>query len=1207
MTKHYFFFLLLSFIFGEGIAQTQKNKNVEQSESFSVVWNEALKYVQTINTASDEDFEGFIRFDANQILLMKAQVLSEARKTNFDAATISRNIAEAKNALRLLYGKYVDIKRNYQSTITEYAHPVSLGKKLTSNPCDSNGCDNIGFENGNFNGWNGYYAMNYSNTFIYNITGGPLGAVTQACNDSMVIQNMLSYYSVNLATDYQLSITSGGYDYVVPSIPRVSPWGGHYSAMLGDSQINGQGVAILSKTFLVTPSTSNLTYQYALFLQQPNHPYSDQPFFCAVVLDQNGDTIPSCGKYNVVSGYNMAGFDSLTYDNPHYLGIPCNTKYTNWTTVNVPLSNYVGQCVTIVFEVADCSEGGHFGYAYIDANCSPLTIITSSPNFCGQDSILLTAPPTTTYSWSGPLNGIRGSDSTQNIWIDSTGTYSVVCSPISGATCADTLTITIGKVAGPAPHPTCTANTVCSGQTIQFTNTSSPIGGTFDWDFYNVNYYNDTNILNPSWLYPAPGTYKVKMHEMYNGCGADTFLNVTVDTAVYASIGYSGSCVGFAVYFYGYNNAHTYLWNFGDPSSGPLDTSTTEYPSHTYNTLGTYTVTLAFSNGYCNDTISETISIVNYPVPVITGKNVICPGEYDTLTVRGGYTNYSWAANDSIVKTLNDSTIIVDPTVSILYQVSADNGLCEGVQSFLVNVRPNPTITISATPQTIVMRDSTLLVANSNEAASYYWLPSGSVRSPNADSTWAKPMVSTTYSCNITTACKTFTDSVLVTVNCFRITTTSTSSYCASYLGTVTATPSLGAPPYTYSWAPGGQTSDTISGLSAGIYTVTINDSTGCSVTTTDTVKAGTILRVRGNPSTIYIGDSCILSARCNIPATFSWAPSGYISNPLTDSTFATPTVTTTFTCTVTTACGTFTDSVTITVLCVNHYVQPICIVTVDTANSKCEIIWSRTNSPPDSGYYNIYRYELPIDTTFTYIYSQPLDSLTEYVDIGSYPLTGPVSYELSTVDSCGESALSAPHTSIYLSVTTGVNAYILNWTTYMGFIPTEYRIFRGPALNAMVQIDSVPYTVLTYTDSFPPLNSYYAVEAVNPSGVCIPTAGYLHGHLSATLSGSFSNGFNTIILGVSNLNNSISNLIIYPDPSNGNVTLNYFLNKNSNVAIDIINELGQIAFSKSETRLAGNVSEHLGLEGLSSGVYSLRVKTTGGINVRKLVIIRNR
>lgn len=58
---------------------------------------------------------------------------------------------------------------------------------------------------------------------------------------------------------------------------------------------------------------------------------------------------------------------------------------------------------------------------------------------------------------------------------------------------------------------------------------------------------------------------------------------------------------------------------------------------------------------------------------------------------------------------------------------------------------------------------------------------------------------------------------------------------CSPNSGTVTTTPTGGVGPYTYVWQPGGQTTQTVTGLPPGSYTVTVTDATGCSVAS-DTV-----------------------------------------------------------------------------------------------------------------------------------------------------------------------------------------------------------------------------------------------------------------------------------------------------------------------------------------------------------------------------------
>lgn len=55
--------------------------------------------------------------------------------------------------------------------------------------------------------------------------------------------------------------------------------------------------------------------------------------------------------------------------------------------------------------------------------------------------------------------------------------------------------------------------------------------------------------------------------------------------------------------------------------------------------------------------------------------------------------------------------------------------------------------------------------------------------------------------------------------------------------GTVTVTVSGGTAPYTYSWSPGGGTTNPLTGLDTGNYIVTITDDKGC--TMTDTVHVG--------------------------------------------------------------------------------------------------------------------------------------------------------------------------------------------------------------------------------------------------------------------------------------------------------------------------------------------------------------------------------
>jgi len=1032
------------FSLASGTILAQSLSRGEQLEKVIAYWPATMEQVRIDAGASEDEFATFKRFYGHMIDSVYAEFRGKINSNAIGVTNAEEYVQGKKPFFAGLFKNFKQVEYDYPSSVSEFR--TERRPRIGGDSCFTS-CYNTGFEDGTFNGWYGYYGVNSSSSLAFtitNITGGYMGPVAEGALDP---------YTGN---DYQLRITSGTATdvflntYSTYSMPQVSPFGGSHSVMMGDSNRNGQGVAILSQTFMVSSSASNLSLEYSLFLENPaGHTYYEQPFFSAVVLDQNGDTIPACGEY-LISAYPSGNdFKGIWYP------VEGDSVYWKpWTAVNVSLKNYIGQCVTVIFQVQDCSLGGHFGYAYVDASCSPMAIASSSPNICGQDSISLTAPPLgSRYSWLGPVNGIISNDTLQTVWVDSAGTYSVVCIPPTGASCADTLTITVGKLAGTPPHPKFTAPVVCEGQPTQFTNISNPISGTFNWDFYNLGTWNDTNVVNPTWTYGLPGLYTVKLQEIVNGCGTDTLITVRVDSNIVAGFTATSTCLGSPAILTNTSKGSTgYKWNFGDPSSGPNDSSVAITGAHTYATAGTYTVTLIATNGSCTDSISKAVTVSPVPRPVVTGQDSICPGTKDTLTVTGG-TTYLWQ------NAATSSTIIVAPTTTKTITVTAYNGTCSYDTAFVIHVVSTPSLTVAASP---------------------------------------------------------------------------------------------------------------------GI---------------------------------ISLGDSSVLSAHCSVNAVYSWAPSASVRNPSSAHTEATPTVTTTYTCTAITPCGTYTATVTVVVSsCINNYNEPICMVTVDTATEKAEIIWGHTNSPPATGSYNIYK-----DTTsgFTLIHNQALNALSDYVDNSSYPYYGPETYELSTLDSCGESVLSARHTSIYLTTTSAPNVYILNWTAYVGFTPSKYRIFRGPTLGTVVQIDSVANTVLTYHDTLPPNGSVYLVEGVNPSGSCIPVTTIKRRNASsALLSGSFSNGYNSgtlITTGIMGVGNSLTNLNIYPNPANGMFTLSYSINAGSNIGISIIDELGQIIYSTNETKVAGNYAQQLNLENVASGIYTLRMETDNGSSVKKLVIIKSK
>ncbi|MBK7855942.1 MAG: PKD domain-containing protein [Bacteroidetes bacterium] len=86
--------------------------------------------------------------------------------------------------------------------------------------------------------------------------------------------------------------------------------------------------------------------------------------------------------------------------------------------------------------------------------------------------------------------------------------------------------------------------------------------------------------------------------------------------------------------------ATSYSWNFGDPASGASNTATTQSPSHTYNSSGTYNITLSVTTAGCNGsiTVPQLITVDNLPTAnfSVSSSNYCAPSTVQFTNTSSG-------------------------------------------------------------------------------------------------------------------------------------------------------------------------------------------------------------------------------------------------------------------------------------------------------------------------------------------------------------------------------------------------------------------------------------------------------------------------------------------------------------------------------------------------------------------------------------------
>lgn len=380
------------------------------------------------------------------------------------------------------------------------------------------------------------------------------------------------------------------------NITVVAP-GGKYSAKLGNDS-TGKEVETLSYALDVSESNALFIYKYAVVLQNGGHIAEEQPYFKVSIFNENRELIdPLCGSYSVVATSNLPGFGYC---------VPSKVAYKDWTTVGLNLSAYIGKKIIIEFETGDCSRGGHYGYAYVEAYCSSLKI---NSTYCADaNSTVLTAPIGFTYLWDT-------GETRQTIKIDN---------PISGTKYSCELTSETGckvdisaVIAIQEPIIGFDSSNNCIEGEVLFVNTTSNtdnLTNSFQWDFGDGM---TSNLENPKHQYTSIGEYDV--HFSFSnlfGCSYSLIKKIKINLNPVPQLSDGIICLDPSG-----KTIQTYILNTGLPKdgfayrwflNGKLITGATEN-TYVANQKGKYSVMVINNETYC---IGEAFAMVeSFQIP----------------------------------------------------------------------------------------------------------------------------------------------------------------------------------------------------------------------------------------------------------------------------------------------------------------------------------------------------------------------------------------------------------------------------------------------------------------------------------------------------------------------------------------------------------------------------------------------------------------
>ncbi|MBX3165534.1 MAG: gliding motility-associated C-terminal domain-containing protein [Bacteroidetes bacterium] len=191
-----------------------------------------------------------------------------------------------------------------------------------------------------------------------------------------------------------------------------SPLGGNRVIHIQDNQPNGMRTRI-SQSFPVTPANTVFQFAFAGQWQDAGHCCEQMPFL-DIKLEVCGGSVLGCSSLSFQAYSNSCQTGSPSYT------VGSGYSWTNWQVRYIDLTPYIGQCITLRVTNGDCTQSGHYGVLYFDAQCGgnavcPTCVMTSTAtnvqgqavSYCAGSNVANIAAPSgyASYMWGPPPGG----------------------------------------------------------------------------------------------------------------------------------------------------------------------------------------------------------------------------------------------------------------------------------------------------------------------------------------------------------------------------------------------------------------------------------------------------------------------------------------------------------------------------------------------------------------------------------------------------------------------------------------------------------------------------------------------------------------------------------------------------------------------------------------------------------------------------------